>query len=98
MRSFLSVLVVMLMAAMPGLALAQAPRPPAIEVGAQVSKKVGGPDAVPVTWSPRVTLNLTHLTAIEGTADIQKAFVERYEGAPRISSRGYSAHWRQTLL
>ena len=91
-------LVVTLMAVMPGVALAQPPGPPVVEVGAQVSKKIGGPEQVPVTWSPRVTLNLTHLTAIEGTADIQKSFVEGYEGAPRTSSRGFSAHWRQTLF
>ena len=81
---------------MPGAALAQPPRPPAAELGVHVSKKID--DYAPVTWSPRVTLNLTHLTALEGTADIMKSFAEPYEGGTRTSSRGYAAHWRQTLL
>lgn len=95
MRRFFSAAVT-LMTAMPAAAIAQPPRPPAVEVGVHVSKKIDDP--APVTWSPRVTLNLTHLTAIEGTADILKSFVEEYEGGARTSARGFSAHWRQTLF
>jgi hypothetical protein len=65
-------------------------------VSVQVSRKIEGPASL--TWSPRITLNLTHLTAIEGTADILKSYVEPYEGGTRTSSRGFSAHWRQTLF
>ena len=87
-----------MMAAMPATALAQPPRPPAAELGVQVSRKIGDPAQTPVRWSPRVTVNLTHLTAIEGTADILKPFTEPYEGSPRTSARGFSGHWRQTLF
>ena len=86
----------MVIAAMPGRALAQPPRPPAVELGAQVSKKIEDP--APITWSPRITLNLTHLTAIEGTADIQKSFEPEFEGGARTSARGFGAHWRQALF
>ncbi|HUR21500.1 MAG TPA: hypothetical protein VMZ90_11865 [Vicinamibacterales bacterium] len=96
MRSVLSVVIVLLAAATPEMALAQPPRPPAVELGVQASKKFVDP--TPVTLSPRVTLNLTHLTAIEGTADIRRSFVEPYEGGTRTSSRGLSAHWRQTVF
>jgi len=86
----------MLMAALPGVALAQPPSPPAVEVGAYASKKID--DRARVTWSPRITLNLAHLTAIEGTADIQNPFGPEFEGGPRTSARGLGAHWRQTLF
>jgi hypothetical protein len=95
MKRFLSVTVT-LMAMMPRVALAQPPRPPDVEVGVQVSKKIDDP--APFTWTPRVTLNLTHLTAIEGTADILKSFENEFEGGTRTSARGFSAHWRQTLF
>src|SRR5688572_14087133 len=95
MKSFLSVAVT-LIAMMPGVALAQPPSPPVVELGAQVSKKIDDP--APFTWTPRVTLNLTHLTAIEGTADILKSFENELEGGTRTSARGFSVHWRQTLF
>ena len=87
---------VTLIAALPGVALAQPPRPPAVELGAQASKKID--DHAQLTWSPRITLNLTHLTAIEGTADLQKTFGPEFEGGARTSARGFAAHWRQTLF
>lgn len=96
MKRFLYALVVMVMAATPGTALAQPPRTPTVESGAQVSKKIDDP--APVTWSPRLTLNLTHLTAIEGTVDIQKPFEPEFEGGARTSARGFGAHWRQALF
>ena len=92
----LSVVVVMLMAAMPSLALAQPPSPPPIEVGAQIAKKIDDPS--PRRWTARVTLNLTPLTALEGTADFQPTFVQPFEGGTTTSARGYSGHWRQTLI
>jgi hypothetical protein len=95
MRSFLALTVVAL-AALPGQALAQPPRPAAAEVGAHVSRRIDDP--APITWSPRVTLNLTHVTAIEGTADIQKTFGPEYEDGPRTSARGFGVHWRQALF
>ena len=95
MRSFLTFAVVAV-ATFPGRALAQPPSPPTVEASVQLSRKIDDP--APVTWSPRITLNLSHLTAIEGTADIVKSFVEPYEGGTRTSSRGFGAHWRQTLF
>lgn len=82
------------MAVMPRLALAQPPTPPVVELGAQVSKKID--DAGGSTWTPRITFNLTHLTALEGTAEIRKSFENEF--GTRTSARGYSGHWRQTLF
>jgi hypothetical protein len=84
------------MAVMPRVALAQPPSPPVVESGVQVSKKIDDPGGV--TWTPRITFNLTHLTALEGTADILKAFENEFEGGTRTSARGFSVHWRQTLF
>jgi hypothetical protein len=84
------------MAAMPAAAAAQPPRPPAVEVGVQVSKKIEDP--APIAWSPRVTVNLSHLTAVEGTADLLKSFEPEFEGGTRTSSRGFAVHWTQTLF
>ena len=98
MRNSVGAAISFLLLTNPSAALAQPPGPPAVEVGVQVSRKIAEPAVVPVSWSPRVTLNLTHLTAIEVTADIQNAFMEEFEGSPRTSARGFSAHWRQTLF
>ena len=81
------------MAVMPRVALAQPPSPPVVELGAQVSKKIDDPGGI--TWTPRITFNLTHLTALEGTAEIRKSFENEF--GTRTSARGYSGHWRQTL-
>ena len=81
------------MAVMPRVALAQPPNPPGVELGAQVSKKID--DAGGASWTPRITFNLTHLTALEGTAEIRKSFENEF--GTRTSARGYSGHWRQTL-
>ena len=81
------------MAVMPRVALAQPPSPPVVELGAQVSKKIDDPGGI--TWTPRITFNLTHLTALEGTAEIRKSFQNEF--GTRTSARGYSGHWRQTL-
>ena len=82
------------MAVMPRVALAQPPTAPVVELGAQVSKKID--DAGGSTWTPRITFNLTHLTALEGTAEIRKSFQNEF--GTRTSARGYSGHWRQTLF
>jgi len=77
----------------PGLALAQPPAPPSVEVGVQASIQIEQEAAR--AWSPRITLNLTPTTALEGTADIRPA---QQTSFARLSGQAYSLHWRQTLF
>ncbi len=86
-------LMVALVAALPGLALAQ-PDLPRVELGAQASVQTGQSGAV--TWSPRLTLSLAPLTAIEGSADIRRSNSDPF--GTRVSSQAYTLHWRQTLV
>jgi hypothetical protein len=97
MRRILGVAVT-LTVLMPCVALAQPPRPPVVELGAQGSKRIN--DSAPVAWALRLTLPLGRQTAIEATADIQRTFVfeKEYGGDERRSARGFSAHWRQTVF
>ena len=81
-------------AALPQMALAQPPGPPAAELGVQISKKIDDPGGT--TWSPRITLNLSPLTAIEGAADIRQPHLNEF--GTRTTSRGFSVHWRQRLF
>jgi hypothetical protein len=96
MRVLLAVAIIVV--AIPGTALAQPPGPPPIELGVQIGKKIDDPISAPRRWTGRVTLNLTPLTALEGTADILPRFTNVAEGGPTTSSKGYSGHWRQTLF
>ncbi|MBK9242575.1 MAG: hypothetical protein IPL75_20505 [Acidobacteria bacterium] len=86
--------VVALVAALPGLAMAQPPGAPRVEVGVQASVQNGQAGAV--TWSPRLTLSLAPLTAVEGSADFRNANTDPF--GTRISSQAYTVHWRQTLF
>lgn len=83
-----------LVAALPGLALAQPPDSPRVELGAQASVQTGQAGAV--TWSPRLTLFLTPLTAIEGSADFRRPNTDLF--GTRTSGQAYTLHWRQTLF
>jgi len=83
-----------LVATLPGLAMAQPPDPPRAELGVQVSTQTG--QARAVTWSPQITLNLTPITAIEGSADFQLARTDPF--GTRTSGRVFSLHWRQALF
>ena len=94
MRSLLG-LVVALMVVMPGVALAQSPDRPVVELGAQGSKRISDEG---VAWALRLTLPLTRRTAIEATADIQNSFALKWEGGTRRSEREFSVHWRQTVF
>lgn len=85
---------VAVVAAMPGMALAQVPDPPRVEWGAQASSQTG--ELRSLSWSPRITLNLTPLTAIEATADIRPAGGDTF--GTRTSGQAYSLHWRQALF
>jgi|CXWK01.1.fsa_nt_gi hypothetical protein len=85
--------VVVALAAFPGIALAQ-PDAPRVELGAQASVQTGQSGAV--TWSPRLTVSLTPLTAIEASADIRRSNTDSF--GTRVSSRAYTLHWRQTLV
>ena len=87
---------VALMVVMPGVALAQSPRQPIVELGAQGSKKIG--DKAPVAWSLRLTVPLKPRIAIEAAADIQKSYVNEDVGGARTSVRELSVHWRQTVF
>src|SRR5687768_5199056 len=98
---------VTLMVLMPGVALAQSPRQPVVELGAQGSKRMSGAllrdstapgDSVPAAWSLRLTVNLKRRTAIEGTADIQKSYMDSFGSGARTSAMEFSAHWRQTVF
>lgn len=85
--------VVALVAAFPGSALAQ-PDAPRVELGAQASVQTGQSGGV--TWSPRMTLALAPLTAIEVSADIRRSSTDPF--GTRVSSQAYTLHWRQTLV
>jgi len=93
MRSLLTAAVTVV-AALPGVALAQPPDPPRVELGGQVSVQTG--QSLAATWSPRMTLNLTPRTAGEVSADVRPGRTDSF--GTRISSRAYTAHWRQTLF
>ena len=85
---------VTLMVVMPGVALAQSPRHPVVELGAQATERTSDNDA-PVAWALRLTVPLKRRTAIEATADIQKSW--EYAGYRR-SAREFSVQWRQTVF
>ena len=89
-------LVVTLIVGMPGVALAQSPDRPAVELGAQGSKRIND-RGVPVAWALRLTVPLKRRTAIEVTADIQQSYQSVQESA-RISAREFNVHWRQTVF
>ena len=88
-------LVVTLMMGMPGIALAQSPDGPIVELGAQGSKRISDEG---VAWALSLTVPLTRRTAIEATADVQKSFELMWEGGTRRSAREFSVHWRQTVF
>ena len=88
-------LVVTLMMGMPGIALAQSPDGPIVELGVQGSKRIRDEG---VAGALRLTLPLTRRTAIEATADIQKSFELKWEGGTRRSARQFSVHWKQTVF
>jgi|SRR5688572_29019025 len=81
---------VTLMVLMPGIALAQSPRQPVVELGAQVSKKTS--DSGLVGQTLRLTVPLKPRTAIEATVDHQSS------SQVMTSEREFSVHWRQTLF
>src|SRR5687767_14502588 len=94
MRLLLGAAVTM-MVGLPGVALAQSPDRPVVELGAQGTTRTGG-NETPVGWALRLTVPLKRGTAIEGTADIQKSW--EFGGGNRRSAREFSVQWRQTLL
>lgn len=93
MKSFLTIAMA-IVAAWPGAALAQPPDPPSVEFGAQASAQTGQLGAV--TWSPRITLNLSPLTAVEAAADFRPR--DQVPFGASISGQAGSVHWRQALL
>ena len=94
MRGLLGVAVA-LVVVVPGIALAQSPDRPVVELGAQGSKRISDEG---VAWALRLTVPLTRQTAIEATADIQNSFELKWEGGTRRSAREFSVHWRQTVF
>lgn len=89
MRGLLGVAVALIVV-IPGIAFAQPPRHPIVELGAQVSKKTS--DSGLVGQALRLTVPLKRRTAIEATADIQTSS-ER-----ETSEREFSVQWRQTVF
>jgi hypothetical protein len=87
---------VTLMVVMPGIALAQSPDRPIVELGAQVSKKAS--DSGLVGQALRLTVPLKRLTAIEVTADVQTSAVVVAPFQRETSEREFSVHWRQTVF
>ena len=85
---------VTLMVGLPGVALAQSPDRPVVELGAQGSRRTG--DETRVSWTLRLTVPLKRGTAIEGTA--QESFEREFGGGYRTSAREFSVHWRQTVF
>lgn len=85
---------VALLVVMPGIAVAQSPRQPVVELGAQGSRRTG--DETRVSWTLRLTVPLNRGTAIEGTA--QESFEREFGGGCRTSSREFGVHWRQTVI
>ena len=92
MKRVLGVAVALLVVT-PAVALAQSPRQPVVELGAQGSSRTG--DERHVAWSPRLTVPLKHRTAIEAAADITSF---EFGGGYRRSAREFGVHWRQTVF
>lgn len=85
---------VLMMMLIPAVAAAQETRMPRVEFGAHVSGQTVRQTSA--TWSPRISWNVTPLTAIEATADFSPMTDDPNWG--RRSARGYSLHLRQSLL
>jgi hypothetical protein len=83
-----------IMTLLPAVAAAQETRTPRLEFAAHVSGQTGRQNSA--TWSPRITWNVTPLSAIEATADFSPTNNDPNWG--RRSARGYSLHLRQSLL
>ena len=85
---------VLMMLLIPAVAAAQETRLPRLEFAGHVSAQTGRRQSA--TWSPRISWNVTPLTAIEATADVSPTTDNPNWG--RESARGYSLHLRQSLL
>jgi hypothetical protein len=94
MRRFIGIAVT-LMGVMPGIALAQSPDRPVVELGAQGSKRIRDEGQ---SLSLRLTVPLKRGTAIEATVDVQKPFELKWEGGTRRSAREFNVHWRQAVF
>lgn len=87
------VMLTALLAAVPGTAAAQNRVLPKLELGAQVSTEAS--DDWPISWSPRITFNVTPLTAVEVTVDLQHPTTDTF--GLRSSGQHASVHLRQAL-
>jgi len=85
---------VVVMLAVPAMAVAQSQRIPRVEFGAQVSRQTGERGAL--AGSPRITWNVTPLTAVEVGADIRRSPALRF--GSRTQSEAAHVHLRQSLL
>lgn len=83
----------LVMAALPASAFAQDAEPPRVEIGAQVSGQTG--ERSSVTWTPRLTVNLSPDAALELSADLGHALEEPFRMAK--SGQGWAVHLRQSL-
>lgn len=85
--------VALIVTLIPVTAVAQETRMPRVEFAGHVSAQTGRQQSA--TWSPRITWNVTPLSAVEATADFGTVDDRSWR---RASGRGYSLHWRQSLL
>jgi hypothetical protein len=91
-RTFVGLLVASLVAA-PAIARAQTQDWPKSELSAQISTQTGSNQAI--TWSPRLTMRVAPLSALELTADFRPMTGDEF--GTRVGSQSYGLHLRQTL-
>jgi hypothetical protein len=77
----------------PAGASAQAPDGPSAQLGGQVSMQTGQQHAL--TFTPRLTLPVSPLTAVDFTADLRPEHGDEF--GTRFSSQSYGVHLRQVL-
>jgi hypothetical protein len=83
----------MVVMAVPVMAAAQSPPVPRVEFGAQVSRQTG--ERSSITGTPRITWNVTPLTAIEMGVDLRRALPVEF--GSRTNSEALNLHVRQSL-
>jgi len=87
------VMAVVVMLAVPALVVAQPPRIPRVEFGAQVSRQTG--ERASVTGTPRITWNVRPSTAFEVGADLRRSREVGF--GSRTNSDAVNVHVRQSL-
>ncbi len=81
------------MLVLPTMAAAQSQRIPRVEFGAQVSRQMG--ERASFTATPRITWNVTPVTAVEVAADLRRS--RQVQFGSRLNSDALNVHVRQSL-